>query len=153
MDFTGEHGIYENLDLGLLPPLFIAYTESLSKSSGKVHNVMRYRANIDHDEKIMDVMRRKAELVDRARELLEAGRAHELGEVLSEDFELRRSAYTISQKHARMVEIALECGAHAKFTGSGGAVIGTYSDEEHYDRLERAYISEGFAVFRVRPVP
>ena len=36
-----------------------------------------------------------------------------------------------------MVEIARSTGASAKFTGSGGAIVGTYEDEKMFDRLCR----------------
>ena len=34
-----------------------------------------------------------------------------------------------------MVELARKCGASAKFTGSGGAIIGTYKDDAMFDTL------------------
>ena len=36
-----------------------------------------------------------------------------------------------------MVELARSVGASAKFTGSGGAIIGTYSDERMFQALAR----------------
>jgi len=36
-----------------------------------------------------------------------------------------------------MVEIARSVGASAKFTGSGGAIVGTYENDEMYDDLCR----------------
>jgi glucuronokinase len=36
-----------------------------------------------------------------------------------------------------MIDTARHCGASAKFAGSGGAVIGTYEDEETYIRLKK----------------
>ena len=35
-----------------------------------------------------------------------------------------------------MVEIARSVGASAKFTGSGGAIIGTYKDEEMFEKMK-----------------
>jgi glucuronokinase len=35
----------------------------------------------------------------------------------------------------QMVEVARQCGASAKFAGSGGAIIGTYEDEAMYREL------------------
>jgi glucuronokinase len=37
-----------------------------------------------------------------------------------------------------MVEAARATGASAKFSGSGGAIVGTYEDEAMYQRLEEA---------------
>jgi glucuronokinase len=160
MDFTkdayarndGLCGHYENMDPGLLPPLFIAFKESLSKSSGKVHNIMRYRADVEHDRKVADVMRQKALLVDQARELLLAGRKDELGPLMSRDFDLRRSVYTLSAENLKMIEIARHLGAHANMTGSGGAAIGTYRDEEQYLRLEEEYSRNSYHAVKVNVV-
>jgi glucuronokinase len=35
-----------------------------------------------------------------------------------------------------MVEAARDCGASAKFTGSGGAIVGTYADDAMFERLK-----------------
>ncbi len=39
-----RHGDYRPLPPELLPPLFVAWDERLSGSSGTVHNVVRYAA-------------------------------------------------------------------------------------------------------------
>ena len=160
MDFTEEayarnnglHGDYEKLDPSLLPPLFIAYKEELAKSSGKVHNIMRYRASVEHDQKVMEVMRQKAALVDEARAELQKGNKKALGPIFSRDFDLRKSVYNISSENLRLIEIALENGSHAKQTGSGGAAIGTYEDENHFASLQEAYRKIGISMFKVNVV-
>jgi glucuronokinase len=149
---NGLHGEYFNLDPGLLPPLFIAYKEELAKSSGKIHNAMRYRASIDHDEKVLAVMKEKARLVDEAKEILMAGEQDKLAPIMDRDFELRRSVYNLSPENIRMIEIARNLGSHAKFTGSGGAAIGVYHDDEHFEALKRAYHEAGYDTFKVNPV-
>ena len=58
----GRHGDYRPLPPELLPPLFVAWDERLSKSSGTVHNAMRYRAAIEHDPAVIEAMARKAAL-------------------------------------------------------------------------------------------
>ena len=50
----GRHGDYQPLPPELLPPLFVAWDERLSKSSGTVHNAMRYRAAIEHDPAVIE---------------------------------------------------------------------------------------------------
>ena len=149
---NGLHGNYEKMDPSLLPPLFIAYKEKLSKSSGAVHNIMRYRAAVEHDGKVLEAMAAKASLVEEARRELEAGNKAALGPILSRDFDLRRSVYSISPANLQIVEIARSLGAHAKQTGSGGAVIGTYADEVHYRKLKAAYAAEGFSTLQVQVV-
>ena len=157
MDFTreawarngGRHGSYRNLDPALLPPLFIAYKDELSKSSGEIHNIMRYRVSVEHDPKVLDAMARKAALADEAVSCLEGGRRGEIGALMSRDFDLRRSVYSLSAQNVRMIEIAREHSAHANFSGSGGAAVGTYSGEGAYAELEKAYAKEGYTLIKV----
>jgi glucuronokinase len=156
MDFTeaayaannGVHGEYQKLDPSLLPPLFIAYKDELSKSSGTIHNIMRYRATVEHDARVTDAMTRKAALVDEALAALESGRSTDLGPILSRDFDLRRSVYDLTPESIRMIQIARDTGAHAKFTGSGGAAVGVFEDDQHYARLEEAYNRAGYRLIR-----
>jgi glucuronokinase len=158
MDFTREawaanesrHGTYRNLDPRLLPPLFIAYKDELSKSSGEVHNIMRYRASVEHDARVLEAMAAKAALVDEAVASLEAGRGDAVGTLMSRDFDLRRSVYTLSPQNVRMIEIAREHGSHANFSGSGGAAVGICGGDDQYGDLEKAYAREGYRIIRVR---
>jgi glucuronokinase len=114
MDFTEEayaankglHGNYENMDPALLPLLFIAYTEKLSENSGKVHNIMRYRAKEEHDKKVLEIMRKKARIVDVVKALLLKGEKEKLGPIMSEDFALRKEIYDISPVNQQLVDIA-----------------------------------------------
>ena len=87
----GGHGDYPPLPPELLPPLFVAWDERLSKSSGTVHNAMRYGAAIEHDPAVIKAMARKAELVDEAVAALLAGHRERLGPIMDRDFDLRRS--------------------------------------------------------------
>ena len=52
-------------------------------------------------------------------------------------FDLRRRTLKISQGNIEMVELARSVGASAKFTGSGGAIIGTYTNDEMFDALSK----------------
>lgn len=148
----GLHGHYERLDPKLLPPLFVAYDEGLAKSSGKVHNIMRYRASVEHDERVLEVMERKAALACEARRLLLDGGKEALGPIMSRDFDLRESIYDITPRNLRLIEITRGAGAHAKLAGSGGAVIGTYRGDGQYAELRGAYERHGLALKKVRVV-
>ena len=160
MDFTpqayqangGAHGNYRNLDPELLPSLFIAYKEELSKSSGAIHNIMRYRVSVEHDPKVTEAMAMKAALVDEALACLVNGEPDRLGPIMSRDFDIRRSVYNLSPENVRMIEIAREQDAHAKFSGSGGAAVGTYGDEEQFEVLRQAYAAAGYKTTRVAVV-
>ena len=146
----GRHGDYRRLAPELLPPLFVAYHEGLSKSSGSIHNVVRYRAEVEHDRAITEAMAAKAALVDEALAALHQGHGDRIGAIMDRDFDLRQSVYGLPPDQIRMIAIAREHGAHAKFTGSGGAAIGTYQDAAHLRLLKGAYEDEGFTVLPVR---
>ena len=47
-----------------------------------------------------------------------------------------------------MVSAARSSGASAKFTGSGGAIIGTYQDEKMFDRLKKILNEIGVEVIK-----
>ncbi len=161
MDFTpeaysrngGRHGDYAYLPARLLPPLFIAYHPGLCKSSGAIHNVMRYRAEVDRDPTVAEAMAGKAALVDDALVALHRGDSTGLGAIMDRDFDLRRSVYELPPEQIRMITIAREQGAHAKFAGSGGAAIGTCEDAEHLQRIGDAYRTAGFVTLPVRVSP
>ena len=59
--------------------------------------------------------------------------------LMNRNFDLRSEvcANSISEKNRRMVEIARSCGASAKFTGSGGAIVGTFEDEAMFEKLKK----------------
>ena len=92
----------------------------------------------------------KAALADEAVDALLAGLPDRLGPIIDRDFDLRRSVYDLPADQVRMIDIARRHGSHAKFAGSGGAVIGTCEDDTHLDRLTRAYAEAGISVVPVR---
>ena len=57
--------------------------------------------------------------------------------LMNENFDLRRKTVSISAGNIEMVELARSTGASAKFTGSGGAIIGTYRDEAMFSELHQ----------------
>ncbi|MBN2211009.1 MAG: hypothetical protein JW709_06395 [Sedimentisphaerales bacterium] len=130
------HGRYEELDPGLLPPLYVAYREDLSKESGKVHHSLRDRFQRG-EKKVVDSMAYWAKLTDKCRQYLLSGKTGQIGKLLDANFDRRRKLLPISTDNLRMVEAARSVGASAKFTGSGGAIVGTYQDAEMYTRLKR----------------
>lgn len=153
MDFDAEymrqtgHGRYEPLEVRLLPPLFIAYRTDLAEGSEVFHNNIRERWN-NGDPEIVQAMKDFASYAQAARDLIVAGRGAEIGPLMDQNFDRRQSIYTLDPRNVEMVMIARNAGAHAKFSGSGGAVIGTFGDDAIYPRLEKAYTEAGFQVFR-----
>jgi len=143
MDFaksqmTRQHGFdcgrYEPLDPQLLPPLYVAYSTDASEPTEVVHNNLRARFNAGEKE-VVDAMGKFADLADQARSALTGRNPQQLGRLIDANFDLRHSICQIAAAQLQMVLTAREAGASAKFAGSGGAIIGTYSDEKMYDKL------------------
>ena len=61
---------------------------------------------------------------------------------MDENFNTRRSIYgdaALGEANLQMIEIARKHGSSAKFSGSGGAVVGLCQDEESKVRIQRGY--------------
>ncbi len=153
MDFARElmekqgHGNYRNLDVGALPPLYVAYRVDLSEGSDVFHNNIRYRFE-KGDSEVVGAMRHWAALADRMEACLNERRGADVAALTNENFDLRAKLYRLSQGNLRMVEIARSVGASAKFTGSGGAIVGTYEGEETYAALAEKMTAVGIRVLK-----
>lgn len=153
MDFNKElmekqgYGYYEEIPTYLLPKLFIAYRKDLSEGSEVFHNNVRERW-LAGDPEIHKAMQDFAEYAQIARDLLWAGKGEEIGPWMDKNFDRRRSIYNLNPKHVRLVEVARSVGANAQFTGSGGAIVGIYKDDEMYEKLVKALDAEGAVVLK-----
>lgn len=145
-------GTYQQLDVALLPPLYLAYQVQLSEESGMVHNNLRERWERGETE-VVDAMREFAALTDRFRHALLAGKHAEIATLIDANFDLRCRIMDINPGHLQMVETARKCGASAHFAGSGGAIIGTYPDEQTYECLQRELTQLGCRVIQPRIAP
>ena len=161
MDFAREKmrdlcelpcGVYEPLDPGLLPPLYVAYSTSAGQPTEAIHNNLRARFD-EGEQAVIEAMARLAELTDRAREAILAGDVERLGQSIDANFELRRSICRLRPDQVKMVERARAAGATAKFAGSGGAIIGTYPDGPTFARLQSELQAIGCRVLRPVVVP
>lgn len=130
------HGLYDPIDHTLLPPLYVAYQEDLSEVSSKFHNNIRERFQLG-DKKIIAAMKYWGQLAAKTRKCLLDGRTDEIADLLNANFDKRASIYRISPENTRMVETARALGASAKFTGSGGAIVGTYANQKMFNALKR----------------
>jgi glucuronokinase len=102
-----------------------------------VHNDLRFRWD-EGDQKVHEAMGRFADLTDRFRDALESSDYREIDELINANFDLRRSIMNLSRENVEMVETARAAGCSAKFTGSGGAIIGAYADEAAFQTLSKA---------------
>jgi glucuronokinase len=129
-----KHGHYVQLDPSRLPSLYIAYKKSLSKVSGHAHQDLRTRH--EHgDPVVIGTLMRIAELAEQGKDAIEKGDHDLLRALINENFDLRKKIMPISKNNLEMITTARRCGASAKFAGSGGAVIGTYSGDAMYLKI------------------
>ena len=136
VESTG-HGRYERLDPAFLPNLYIAYDPQRAEVSGKYHKKLR----VLFEEKKPDILAAMSEFADiaqRGRDALLAGRPEELPSLVNANFDLRDRIFNVAPANRRMVMTARSAGASAKFAGSGGAIVGTYEDEAQFARLSQA---------------
>ena len=129
-----EYGDYRPFSADHLQRIYIAYRTDLSEGSEVFHNDIRARFE-KGDQIVIDAMKGFADLTVQVMKLLETKQFDQISPLLDANFDLRSSIYQISSKNTEMVALARSVGASAKFTGSGGAIIGTYQSEEMYEAL------------------
>ena len=143
MDFSHEaekseegyrYYTYEPMDPGLLPRTYVAYHNGLSEPTEIFHNDLggRYRRG---DAEVVQAMERFAGIASEGRQALMGGDHELLAKLINENFDLRKQIARLPGWQSEMVHVARECGASAKFAGSGGAIVGTYEDEKMFEEL------------------
>ncbi|MGA0558045.1 mevalonate kinase family protein [Larkinella sp. VNQ87] len=128
------YGMYEPIDPRLLPKLYIAYKVSLGKQSGRIHNDVRSRWD-KGEELVVKTLQEIADVARQGREALLNNDSNQLHALINENFDLRRRIYNISESNLEMIAAARRIGASASFAGSGGAIVGTYKDDDMLNRL------------------
>jgi glucuronokinase len=158
MDFAKEtmlqqgYGRYEPLDSRLLPKLYVAYRDDLSEPTERFHSNIRTRFE-QGEPKVVNAMKFWANLAEKARKCLVDRDLGPIPDMLNANFDRRREIYRISEENIRMVESARRVGASSKFTGSGGAIVGTYTDEKMFVRLRKAMRKLNIHVIKPKIVP
>ena len=153
MDFDREimesrnYGIYEPVEKKHLQNLYIAYQNDLSEGSEVVHNDFRERYNFGVKE-VVEAIDAWSEITIQGRKALETGDREKLNQLINQNFDLRKSVMNISSMNIEMVELARSAGASAKFTGSGGAIIGTFEDNRMYENLKEALGKKNIAIIK-----
>jgi glucuronokinase len=128
------YGDYVPLTPARMPPLYVAYDPQRAEVSDVPHRNLRELFNRG-DRVVVEAMQKYRALTDRGRECLLAGDWPGLGQVMNENFDLRRTIMNIAPENLRMIEVARSTGASAKFAGSGGAICGLYRDGRQYQEL------------------
>jgi glucuronokinase len=140
MDFNKEHiekhghGIYEPLPPSSLPKLYMAYKTELGKVSGPVFNNLKERYHAG-DKLTVDTLAEIGSLAEQGKDAILNHDFTTLNTLINRNFDLRCKIMNISASNMELVNTARSCGASAKFSGSGGAIIGMYEDDEMLNRL------------------
>jgi glucuronokinase len=129
-------GLYTPLDFNKLPPIYIAYRKDQSQGSEVIHNNLKARFEIG-EKVVHDAMREWAGLAEQFLLAMNNNDNVEIHSLINRNYDLRESLIPISDENKMMVRLARSVGASAKFTGSGGAIIGTYSTENQYREMEK----------------
>lgn len=129
-----RHGRYEKLTPSILDNIYIAYKVELGKVSGVVLNDIRSRYDRG-DKEVITTLDEIAGCAEQGRELLLRGDLAGLNLFINRNFDLRKKIMNISESNLELISTARACGASAKFAGSGGAIVGLYSDNEVLTRL------------------
>ncbi len=157
MDFSEEamseeHGLmcgaYETLDPTKLPPLYLAFDQSVGEPTEVFHNNIRGRFN-QGESSVVAAMQKFAALTVEARTAIAEGDHQRLATLIDENFDTRQSICQLPTGQVRMVELARATGASAKFAGSGGAIVGTYTNASMLAELESTLASAGCQVLKL----
>jgi glucuronokinase len=140
MDFNKEyldnhgHGIYERISTSLLDNIYLAYKVELSKISGSVLNSVRSRYERG-DKVVIETLQEIASLAEQGKGALIDGDIQKVNLLMNRNFDLRKKIMHITDSNLELINTARSCGASAKFSGSGGSIIGLYTDNDMLTRL------------------
>ncbi len=128
------YGLYERLDINLLPPMYLAYKRELGKVSGVVLHDIRtgYERG---DPSVLAALKRLAELAYEGKLALLRGDLDTFFDLMNENFDLRSKIMTISPSNKELIATARRLGVSAKFAGSGGSIIGMMRSEKEFETL------------------
>ncbi|KAJ3075831.1 hypothetical protein HDU98_006767 [Podochytrium sp. JEL0797] len=133
------YGDYARLPTTLTPKgLWIAYV-GVPSDSGKIHTNVRARF-FNGDTEVLTAMDLFADLATRAKTALVKRDSRAFAELMDTNFETRRSLYgdqAVGMDNLAVVKVAREFGHAAKFSGSGGCVVGLWKGEVGGESMER----------------
>ena len=132
--FGVAHGEYRSLDPANLPPLFIAYREAVAQPSTAYHRGLRQRFEAG-DVTVRDALHHLAALAVEGEAALRWNDSARFAELIGENMRLRRLLGPLPEGQVALVDAAERCGAPATFAGSGGSVVGAYTDDDHLERV------------------
>lgn len=154
MDFSNrtngqraEHGTYEPVVPHPKINFYIAYDQNGAEVSGVAKRNLR-KLYEEGDEAVLAARSRYIEIVDAARQALTVGDSNALHHLINEGYDLRKTIMNVAETHDRMIRVARHTGASATFAGSGGTIVGTFSDEQQFRELRSALKRIGVVTFK-----
>ena len=144
---ANNRGIYERIDPALLPNIYVAFDPNRAEESGKVHKKVK-KLFEEKKPDILSAMSEFADIAQKGRDALVAGRKELIAGLVNANFDLRDRIFNVAELNRNMVMTARESGASAKFAGSGGAIVGTYEDEEQFALLSAKLSEIGCTTFK-----
>jgi glucuronokinase len=150
MDERG-YGEYESMNPALLPNVYVAYRTSLSEGTEVFHSNLRERW-LRGDREVVHAMETWAGYAAEGRACLLERNYTRLNQLVDANFDLRATIYNIDPGNMEMVQTARAAGATANFAGSGGAIVGTYTDDAMFASLTEKMKAVGIAVIKPKLV-
>lgn len=142
------HGDYRKIDIPDDLNIYIAFRTDLSEGSEILHSHLRENYE-NKNPAVLEAIDEWAALTDQALPVIKSSDRSGLSTLLNRNFDLRCEVCTsVSEKNRRMVELAREAGASAKFTGSGGAIIGLYENDAQFETLKEHFKPYGIEIIK-----
>ena len=124
-------GTYQPIQPGTDLRLYVAYLEQAGEPTEVLHNDLKQRFERG-DSQVVAAMQTFAELARRGHDAIATGDHETLAKLINQNFDLRKSICNLHPDHQKMVEVARQSGASAKYCGSGGAIIGTVDSDAQF---------------------
>jgi glucuronokinase len=148
---TRGYGEYERLDPALLPNVYVACRTSLSEGTEVFHSNLRERWRRG-DPEVIEAMQTWAGYAEEGRRCLLDRNYGRLGQLVDANFDLRARIYQIDRGNLEMIQAARRAGATSNFAGSGGAIVGTYTDQAMFQELTETMKPLGVIVIKPKIV-
>lgn len=132
----GQSGIYQPLDVKLLPRMAMIYTDQGAKTSHSVHS--RWDVLFRNPTpKFLAAVKELPTLVEKAVKALQSGDIKSFGRLLNRGFELRLATCGTSETDKQVHEFCVRHGLPSNQTGSGGAAVLVYENTAQIRALQR----------------
>lgn len=154
MDFAPprDPARYQEIDSGLLPPLFVVFGSLPGQDSGRVHVDVRGRF-LRGDEDVVAAMDVFAETADAGLAALRSGDAAGFRTAVDRNFDLRADLFRLGPSDRILIDLGRAHGAAMKFPGSGGAALGVARDVAHRQVLIDVFRARGFGALAPQLAP